>query len=74
MLCLLSALIACATVYCSISDRDLTLTPSPVSPQIEIRAVFDRAVSVMGSPRLLLDTGTYAAFDGTSEDGTEVRW
>ena len=41
--------------------------------QIEVRVVFDRPVSVTGSPRLLLDTGTHALLDATSEDGTEVR-
>lgn len=40
--------------------------------QIEVRVVFDRPVIVTGSPRLLLDTGGYAVYDGTFEDGTEV--
>lgn len=51
-------------------------TPSAASPvvccQIEVRVVFDRPVTVTGSPRLLLDTGAYALYDGTFEDGVEV--
>lgn len=43
-----------------------------LSLQIEVRVVFDSPVIVTGSPRLLLDTGAYALYDSTSEDGTEV--
>ncbi|CAM9102436.1 unnamed protein product [Scytosiphon promiscuus] len=45
-----------------------------VGEEIEVRVVFDQPVVVSGSPRLLLDTGGYALYDGTSEDGTEVRF
>lgn len=45
---------------------------SPLSLQIDVRVVFDRPVSVTGSPRILLDTGTYAEYVETSEDGVEV--
>ncbi|CAM9243696.1 unnamed protein product, partial [Ectocarpus sp. 8 AP-2014] len=45
-----------------------------VGEEIEVRVVFDTPVIVTGSPRLLLDTGAYALYDSTSEDGTEVQF
>eukprot|EP00752_Nemacystus_decipiens_P003960 g3626.t1 len=45
-----------------------------VGEEIEVRVVFDRPVIVAGSPRLLLDTGGYAVYDGTFDDGLEVQF
>lgn len=65
-----------SAVYWLLCDRCLAAIFETLlhthSIQVEVRVVFDRPVSVSGSPRLLLDTGSYAEYNEISDDGMEV--